>query len=391
MNDRPNKFDFITHALQERQTEQRLRQLRTLEPLPNGQVCSQGKVLINFSSNDYLGLSQHPAVLAQAQDYLQRYGAGAGASRLVTGNFAIHEKLEAEFATFLGREAALLFGTGFQANSTLLPTLFNRSSLILCDRFVHNSLLQGIRASQAKFIRYRHNDLDHLKHCLKQAGSHYNRLGIVTETVFSMDGDRADLEALVELAKEYQAWLYVDDAHGVGVLGEQGRGLAAAHPEVDIIIATLGKAFGSFGAIVGCSQQLKTYWANTCPGVIYTTALPPATIGAIQAALELMPSLDPERTYLEQQSQHLHQVLQELGYATSAEPSHILPILLQSPDQALALAQTLEERGILATAIRSPTVPPGSDRVRLTLSSVHPPKHYQALIQALRDPGAFPR
>jgi 8-amino-7-oxononanoate synthase len=390
-----NKFSFITQALNDRQREQRLRELREIEPLGAGQVRCGGKILLNFSGNDYLGLSQHPAVIDRARAYLDRYGAGAGASRLVTGTLDIHEQLEADFAAFLNREAALLFNTGFQANSTLLPTLFDRSSLILCDRLVHNSLLQGIRASKAKFIRYRHNDLGHLEQCLNQSLNQksnqnlhqtdkpYNRIGIVTETLFSMDGDRADVGALVDLAQRYNAWLYLDDAHGVGVWGAQGQGLAALYPEVDVTIVTLGKAFGSFGAIVGCSQHLKNYWINTCPGLIYTTALPPATIGAIQGALDLMPHLDSERIYLHEQAANLHHTLQGLGYTTSAEPSHILPIRLQSPAQALALAQALEDQEILATAIRSPTVPPGSDRVRLTLSSVHPPAHYQALTQAL--------
>jgi len=358
-----------------------------MEPLGDGRVRCRGKTLLNFSGNDYLGLSQHSAVKQRAKDYLDRYGAGAGASRLVTGTLEIHERLEADFAAFLNREAVLLLNTGFQANSTLLPTLFDRSSLILCDRLVHNSLLQGIRASQAKFIRYRHQDLAHLKHCLDQAlasaDKPYQRIGIVTETLFSMDGDRADVAALVALAQRYNAWLYLDDAHGVGVLGSQGQGLAAPYPEVDVTIVTLGKAFGSFGAIVGCSERLKQYWVNTCPGLIYTTALPPATIGAIQGALDLMPHLDQERTYLHQQAANLHHRLQDLGYATSAEPSHILPILLQSPARALAFAETLEAQGILTTAIRSPTVPPGSDRVRLALSSVHPIAHYDALHQAL--------
>jgi len=265
-----DKFSFITQALNDRQKEQRLRQLRGVEPFGAVLVKYQGKTLLNFSGNDYLGLSQHPAVMERARAYLDRYGVGAGASRLVTGTLEIHEQLETDFAAFLNREAALLLNTGFQANSTLLPTLFDRSSLILCDRLVHNSLLQGIRGSQAKFIRYRHNDLGHLEQCLNQhldqnPNRPYNRIGIVTETLFSMDGDRADVAALVALAQRYNAWLYLDDAHGAGVLGQQGQGLAAPYPEVDVRSSPWAKPLAVLGRSWGVVSASKTTGSTPVP------------------------------------------------------------------------------------------------------------------------------
>jgi len=384
------KYFFIDQALNDRQEQQRFRELRRIEPLAGGKVAIEGKTVLNFSSNDYLGLSQHPLLIQMAQAYLERYGAGATASRLVTGNYEIHEQLEQEFAQFLNREASLLFTSGFQANSTLLPTLFDRSSLIFCDRLVHNSLIQGILASQATFIRYRHNDLTHLKnqldqHYEKYRAGRYNRLGIVTETIFSMDGDRSNMETLVTLAEQYDTWLYLDDAHGLGVYGERGEGLAANYPRVDVTIGTLGKAFGSFGAIVGCSQRLKNYWINTCPGLIYTTALPPSVIGSVTAALRLMPTLKNDRERLFYGAKQLHHILQKFGYQTASEPSHILPVILGSPQLAIVLESYLKERGILATAIRSPTVPVGSDRIRFALSSVHQAEDYDRLFESLLD------
>lgn len=384
------KYLFIDKVLNDRKEQQRLRKLRPIEPLSEGKVAIAGETILNFSSNDYLGLSQHPLLIQTAQAYLQRYGSGATASRLVTGNYEIHEQLEYEFAQFLNREASLLFTSGFQANSTILPTLFDRSSLIFCDRLVHNSLVQGILASQATFIRYRHNDLTHLKKCLdhhyeKYQAGHYNRLGIVTETIFSMDGDRSNVEALVTLAEQYDTWLYLDDAHGLGVYGDRGEGLAAAYPRVDVTIGTLGKAFGSFGAIVGCSQRLKDYWINTCPGLIYTTALPPSVIGSVTAALSLMPTLKNDRERLFDRAKQLHQILQKFGYQTASEPSHILPIILGSPQLAIVVESYLQQHGILATAIRSPTVPVGSDRIRFALSSVHQAEDYDRLFRSLFD------
>ena len=384
------KYLFIDKVLNDRKEQQRLRKLRPIEPLSEGKVAIAGETILNFSSNDYLGLSQHPLLIETAQTYLKRYGAGATASRLVTGNYEIHQQLEYEFAQFLNREASLLFTSGFQANSTLLPTLFDRSSLIFCDRLVHNSLVQGILASQATFIRYRHNDLTHLKKCLDQhyekyQAGHYNRLGIVTETIFSMDGDRSNLETIVSLAEQYDTWLYLDDAHGLGVYGEQGEGLAAVYPRVDVTIGTLGKAFGSFGAIVGCSQRLKDYWINTCPGLIYTTALPPSVIGSVTAALSLMPTLKNDRERLFDRAKQLHQILQKFGYQTASEPSHILPLILGSPQLAIVLESYLQDHGILATAIRSPTVPVGSDRIRFALSSVHQAEDYDRLFRSLFD------
>jgi 8-amino-7-oxononanoate synthase len=344
------------------------------------------RLLINFSANDYLGLSQHPALIAAAQTYTQRYGTGAPASRLVTGTYSIHQHLEKQLADACGREAALLFSSGFQANSTLLPTVVDASAVVLCDRLIHNSLLQGILASRARFIRYRHNDLDHLRSLLERVSQRtYSRIVIVSETVFSMDGDRCDVDALVQLAQTYNAILYLDDAHALGVMGKEGMGLATTHAGVDLVVGTFGKAFGAFGAFVVCSQKLRDYFVNYCPGLIYTTALPPAVIGAVTAALELLPGLTAERNRLSQYGEKLRLHLQHLGYPTGNSQSQIVPLIVGDEEKTLQLSQWLKDHGILATAIRPPTVESGTARIRFTVSSQHTAAHLDQLIKTLNE------
>ena len=379
--DRPDKFAFVDRALAERTETQQLRSLQPITPDDAVQVIKQGRRLLNFSSNDYLGLSKHPALIQAAQDYTVRYGTGATASRLVTGTYEIHQQLEEKLAIACGREAVLLFNSGFQANFSILASLLDQGSLVLCDRLVHNSLLQGALASRARLIRYPHNDLDRLEAILQKANQQsYDRVVIVTETVFSMDGDRSDVDALVGLAQRYNAILYLDDAHAIGVLGKDGMGLAAYRPEVDLVVGTFGKAFGAFGAFVACSAKLRSYLINCCPGFIYTTALPPAVIGAIDAALTLIPTLEADRLYLADLSDKLRSRLK-----ASVSNSQIVPLLLGDEAKTLQLSQWLEACGILAVTIRPPTVAVGTSRIRFALSSQHQPAHLDHLMDAIEQ------
>jgi 8-amino-7-oxononanoate synthase len=378
-----DKFAFVEAALAQRIQNQQLRTLQPIEPFNAVQVMQRGQAQLNFSANDYLGLSKHPALIAAAQRYTARYGTSATASRLVTGTYEIHQQLETKLAAACGQEAALLFSSGFQANSTVLPTLMDRHGVVLCDRLIHSSLIQGILASGARFIRYAHNDLQQLEDRLRAVcNQSYNRILIVTETVFSMDGDQSDVAALVQLAQQYNAILYLDDAHGLGVGGHKGMGLAAHHP-VDFTIGTFGKAFGAFGAFVTCSQKLRDYLINCCPGFIYTTALPPAVLGTIDAALSLIPQLESERQQLKQQAATLRTQLQQIGFDTGLSTTQIIPLLIGAEDKTMRLSQWLAAHQILATAIRPPTVPPGTARIRLALSAGHTPEHLSHLIQSL--------
>ncbi|GAB4134838.1 MAG: 8-amino-7-oxononanoate synthase [Cyanobacteria bacterium J069] len=381
-----DKFAFVEAFLVGRSQQQTRRSLQSVIPLDSVHVLKRGKSLLNFSANDYLGLSKHPALIAASQDYAQRYGTGATASRLVTGTYDIHQQLEADLAIACGREAALLFNSGFQANVTVLGALLDRHALVLCDRLAHSSLLNGALASRATLVRYRHNDYAHLESLLQQAETQtYSRVVIVSETVFSMDGDRAEVDLLAHLAQTYNAILYLDDAHAIGVLGAGGIGLAMAHPGVDLAIGTLGKAFGAFGAVVVCSARLQQYLINACSGFIYTTALPPAVIGAIAAALKLMPELEGDRQTLASRAADLRTQLQAEGFDTGPSTTHIIPVMLGEAERALHLSQWLESQGILAAAIRPPTVPPGTARLRLALSSQHTAEHLGSLIGILRS------
>ena len=388
MTDRPDKFDFIHEALKEREKNYRFRKLSPVSFLEDSGMIAQkeGKELINFCSNDYLGLSQHPGVIAQSVAFANKYGAGSGASRLVSGTLDIHHELEMKLARVFDSEAALVFNSGFQANTSIISAIADRNSLILADKKCHNSLIQGAILSRAEFKRFNHNDYSHLRSLLEKAAQkNYNRVIILSETVFSMDGDRSDLVSLQNLVEDFNAILYSDDAHAVGVLGKQGLGLNYAQPGVDLSLGTFGKAFGSFGAFLCCSAEVKDYLINFCPGFIYTTASPPAIIGAIDAAMDLIPEMENEREFLFQKVEHVKEKLKSLGYDTGESDSQIIPVIIGSEEETIKLSGFLEEQGIWASAIRPPTVEEGTSRIRITLSALHTQKELEKLIRAFRE------
>ena len=363
----------------------RLRRLRPWHWSKGELRNADGRRLIDASSNDYLGLSQHPLVKARASEWAERHGAGAPASRLVTGTRDITLAVEERLAAFKHCEAALLFSTGFQANATVIPALARigaGDSVIFSDGFNHASLIHGARVAKSPTAIFRHNDLDHLDHLLRQ---HNGRKLIITESVFSMDGDRADLAALVQLAERHGAALYVDEAHATGVLGPQGRGLAAECGGVDVVMGTLGKAFGAFGAYIAGSRTLIDYLVNRCPGFIYTTALPPAVLGAVDAALDLVPAMDEERTRLAHNSRRLREALALRNCDTLGSSTQIVPAVIGSEADALAAARHLEDAGILAVAIRPPTVPEGTSRLRFALNSTLSETDMQMLLKAVAE------
>ncbi|MDZ7773352.1 MAG: 8-amino-7-oxononanoate synthase [Balneolaceae bacterium] len=383
----PSTYAFTREELERRRSEHRLRELRELEPgRTAATVRMEGKTFLNFSSNDYLGLSRHPLLAERAADYARRWGAGATASRLVTGSYAAHRELEEKLAAFFGREACLLFNSGFQANSSLVGSLTTRHSTVICDRLGHNSLLQGSLASRARLRRFEHNDPASLERELRRAGEEDpDRILILTESIFSMDGDRAPLAEMAGLARKYGAMLFADDAHATGAWGEGGRGVAPGVDGIDLVLGTFGKAFGCFGAYLLCSADMKEYLVNVCPGFIYTTALPPPVLGAIDAALELMPGLEDERARLHRHARRLREVLQELGCETGASDTQIVPLVTGSEQSALQLAGRLEEGGVLAPAIRPPTVPDDASRIRFSLSSAHEEEHLDHLLALIGE------
>lgn len=362
---------------------------------PPGHLRRDGRLLLDLSSNDYLGLATHPALAARAADWAQRAGTGARASRLVSGTLDLHERVEARLAQLKRREAAVLFASGWQANATVLPALASvldaragqtsGQTLVFTDRLIHASLHHGCRAAGWREIRFRHNDCGHLRDLLAARAAEPGARLIVTETVFSMDGDRADLPALRGLAAEFGAILYLDEAHATGVLGPHGAGLSlVGEPAPDeIVMGTASKALGGFGAYVAGSRRLRDLLLNRASGLIHTTALPPPVLGALDAALDLLPQLDAARAHLAALAGRLRAGLAALGHATGDSSTQIVPLVLGEAARAAAVSAALEAAGILAVAIRPPTVPPGTARLRLALSAVHTDADLDRLLSAL--------
>ena len=373
MSTKNKPLGFIENAISLRKEENRYRTLQGLIPkLGTSNIELKGKSYLNFCSNDYLGLSSHPKVIERASEFLTKYGAGSGASRLVSGSLTIHQQLEEKLASVFGLESALLFNSGFQANTSILPALADRNSLVIADKKCHNSLIQGALLSRAVFKRFRHNDLNHLENLLKEACSKpYNRIWVVSETVFGMDGDRSDVQGLIDLSEKYGALFYSDDAHALGVLGEKGLGLNAGKAGIDLSLGTFGKAFGGFGAFAGCSQKMKEHLINFSSGFIYTTALPPSVIGALDVALDIVPEMNEERAILLKRAERVLSEIKKSGFDTGATESQIIPVIVGREEETLALSEFLMENAILASAIRPPTVEPGASRIRLTLTSKH--------------------
>ncbi len=381
-------FPFIQNELGERSSRHQLRNLRDMSPLDAVQIEIDGRRLLNFSANDYLGLSKHPLLMARATRFMEKYGAGATASRLVCGTFGGVSALEKKLAALKHTEAALILNCGYQANVSVLPTLADKDALILSDALNHNSLINGARLCRCKVLQFRHNDLVHLRALLvENQPQSYSRTLITTESIFSMDGDQSDIPALCALADEFGAMLIVDEAHATGVCGPNGMGLTCGR-NVTLTIGTFGKACGSFGAYIASSRQICDYLINCCPGFIYSTGLPPAVIGAIDAALDLIPAMAQERRRLHENADYLRQELNTMGWQTGASSTHIIPVLVGDEQAALSLATWLEAHGVLAVAIRPPTVPRNQSRIRISLSAAHTREqvaHLAALFRNWRE------
>jgi 8-amino-7-oxononanoate synthase len=379
-----NKFAFIEEELKKRNNRHQLRTLRSFTPLSAVELMANGRTLVNFSSNDYLGLSKHPLLKERAMEFLERYGAGSTASRLICGSYDCFEKVEKKLATLKDTTSALIHNSGFQANVSILPALADDRTLLLSDWLNHNSIVNGAMLSRCHVACFRHNDLAHLK-ILLEDNYHkgFSRTLIVTESVFSVDGDRCDIDGLIELKEEFQAMLIVDEAHATGLWGERGMGLTCGKP-VDITIGTFGKACGSFGAYVSCSEDIWEYLVNCCSGFIYTTAMPPSVVGSIDAALDLIPQMDNERRALHRMAEYLRSSLQNLGWRTGKSTTQIIPVIVGDEQETLALSRWLENEGFLATALRPPTVGNGDSRIRLALSAEHTLEQVDRLIDAFR-------
>ncbi|SMF56432.1 MULTISPECIES: 8-amino-7-oxononanoate synthase [unclassified Pseudomonas] len=378
-------FDLAAR-LAERRAADLYRQRPLLESPQGPEVVVDGQPLLAFCSNDYLGLANHPEVIAAWQAGAERWGVGGGASHLVVGHSTPHHQVEEALAELTGRPRALLFSTGYMANLGAITALVGQGDTVLQDRLNHASLLDGGLLSGARFNRYLHNDPASLESRLDKAVG--NTL-VVTDGVFSMDGDLADLPALAKVARARGAWLMVDDAHGLGTLGAQGGGIVEHFglgiDDVPVLIGTLGKACGTAGAFVAGSEALIEALVQFARPYIYTTSQPPALACATLKSLELLRRETWRREHLAALIRQFRLGAEQIGLQLMDSPTPIQPILIGDSAQALRLSQMLRERGLLVTAIRPPTVPAGSARLRVTLSAAHSEAQVQLLLNALAE------
>lgn len=376
---------FLQEELERLERAGLYRRLRRVEGDAGPEVIVDGKQVLNLCSNNYLGLAGHPALRAAAKAAIDRYGCGSGASRLISGNLALCEELEEKIASFKRTEAALVFSSGFQANVGLLAALAGEGDTIFSDELNHASIIDGCRLSRARVVVYRHLDLAQLEDGLRRAPP--GRKLIVTETIFSMDGDEAPLAEIVELAERFGAHLLVDEAHATGVQGPNGAGVVAKlglGERVLVQMGTLGKALGSFGAYVAGSLRLRNFLVNRCRSFIFTTALPPPVLASARAAIELVEREPERRLALWHNVRALRDGLKALGFRLGQSQSQIQPVLIGDAGKCMALCERLLARGVFCQGIRPPTVPPGTSRLRVTVMATHTHEQLERALEALR-------
>jgi 8-amino-7-oxononanoate synthase len=348
------------------------RRLRTIEGPQRSRVRLDGGETLLLCSNNYLGLAHHPKVRAAAAEAAERYGAGAGASRLISGTMSLHRTLEQRLAAFKGTQAALLFGSGYLANTGTVAALAGPGDVVFSDELNHASIIDGCRLSRAEVFVYRHRDLEHLEWGLRRAGA--RAALIVTDSVFSMDGDVAPLPDLHETARRHRCMLMVDEAHGTGALGPGGRGAVAAaglSGKVDVVVGTLGKSLGSYGAYVCASEQVAELLVNTARPFIFSTAPPPPSVGAALASLAILRDHPGVVEQLRRNAATLREALGAYGLDLGGSRTQIVPVVVGDARRALALCEHALDRGVFAQAIRPPTVAEGTSRLRLTVMATH--------------------
>lgn len=368
-----NSIEHMKQELLELEKHSNLRRLPQM--IHDGRnVVVGGQRMLNLSSNDYLGLAADREL---REEFLQtltpdNFLPTSSSSRLLTGNFSIYEELEAELAALFGTEAALVLNSGYHANMGILPAVSNQHTLILADKLVHASIIDGIRLTTARCIRYRHNDLAQLERLLEQNHSYYQQIIVVTESIFSMDGDQADLQALVGLKRKYtNVLLYVDEAHAFGVRGKRGLGCAeeaGCIKDIDFLVGTFGKAAASAGAYIVCSRVIREYLVNRMRTLIFTTALPPINIAWTLFVVRKLAGMHERREHLEKISRMLREALQAKGYQCPST-SHIVPMIIGSSEDTVLRAEALQRHGFYALPVRPPTVPEGTSRIRFSLTA----------------------
>ncbi len=367
----------LEHRIRQIQQDHRLRSLAPLRQLEHGRIVDAGRAYLNLSGNDYLGLAANREMVGQFYQQLNpatmlaTFGPGAAGSRLMTGNSRLYDLLEKKLAALYGRESCLVFNSGFHGNAGILPALAGKGDLILADKLCHASLIDGMRLSRARTIRYRHLDYAHLAAVLQDKRAAYRQVFVVSESIFSMDGDRADLRQLVALKKKYRCSLYLDEAHALGVLGSRGLGLAQEENvvgDIDLLFGTFGKALAGLGGFIVCSRIVADYLVNTARSLIFTTALPPVCLSWLLFVLDRIPEMVDERDRLQRLAGQLLRDLGKQGLTTGGS-SQIVPVMIGDSARAVAVAGKLRDQGYWVTAVRPPTVPAGTARLRLSVTA----------------------
>lgn len=376
-------MDRIDNFLAQRKADGLLRLLRPADLRKGGKIYYDGAEpvrrslgeggLFDFSSNDYLALSDHPRLKEASKRAVDSLGASASASRLLSGDLKIHHQLEDRVAEFKGKESALVFNSGYQANIGIISALYDKGDAVFCDRLSHASIIDAVRQSGAKLFRFGHNDLDHLESLLKSQSHKFENRLIVTETVFSMDGDKPPLKELVDIKDKYNCLFLVDEAHATGIFGRNGAGVVEEYclaDRIELIMGTFSKALGSFGAYLACSEKIKHYLINSCRSFIYSTALPPSVIAADIEALDIIRDEHFRRKTLLANADYFRTRLREEGFDVTGS-SQIVPLIVADSDRAVRISSDLQKSGFWVLPIRPPTVPQGQARLRFSLVYNH--------------------
>ena len=376
----------IDEFLKERQKSGLSRNLRPVSVRCNGKIIVEDREYIDFSSNDYLGLSGHPGLTEAAKNAIDKFGASSSGSRLLSGDLTLHHLLEEKIARFKNKEAALVLNSGYQGNIGIISSLFTNRDAVFSDRLNHASIIDGILLSGARFFRFRHNDIGHLESLLKRERKKFEKALIVTETIFSMDGDKCLLKDLVGLKEKYNCEIMVDEAHATGIFGRNGSGIVeeeGLEEEVDFIMGTFSKALGSFGAYLAASRKIVSYLINTCRSFIYSTALPPSIIASDLESIRVVEEEPQRRKKLLESSRYFRAGLKKIGLEAKGD-SQIVPVIIGDSLKCVESAGRLREKGYWVLPIRPPTVPQGEARIRFSLTFYHTKEILQKLIDDIR-------
>lgn len=377
-------MNFFQNEIESLKKKNLFRIPKVISSINGAEIEIEGKKYINFSSNNYLGLADSPLLKKAAIEGIEKYGAGAGASRLISGTLQLHRELEGKIAEFKGEEDAIVFSTGYMANIGVISSLVSAGDAVIVDRLNHASIIDGARLSRAKIFVYPHCDTCHLKKVLKKAVKFRKRL-VITDTLFSMDGDIAPLSEILRLCRKYESLLMVDEAHATGVFGERGSGLVeefGLSNKIDIVMGTLSKALGSLGGYIAGKKDIIEYLRQKARAFIYTTALPPSSAASSLAAIEYVEKNRRERQRYRKKIEYVRKKFIDMGYNILDSKSQIIPVVIGSLDKILAMEKYLFDEGLFVLAIRPPSVPQESPRFRITITSAHTVEHIQRLLAA---------